>query len=119
MKQELKLKEVRSTEQDLVKLKELLEKIGVEVDITDMEDYQKPSIVKITYDDKVVARKLGREAGRKRIKPDISYTIGDVKIRLEQDDLQELLLDLNMSRATFYRRLNEYQRLGSSDNETF
>lgn len=119
MKQELKLKGVQATKQDLLVLKELLERIGAQVSISDVEDYQNPSTVEIVYDDKEVARILGRDAGRKRIKSEIGYTIGDVKVKLEKEGIDELLLDLNMSRATLYRRLSEYQRLGSGDNETF
>lgn len=119
MKRELKLKGVQATKQDLFVLKDLFERLGAQVSISDIEDYQNPSTVEIVYDDKEIERKLGRDAGRKRIQSEIGYTIGDVKVRLEKDGIDELLLELNMSRATFYRRLSEYSKLGAGDNETF
>lgn len=119
MKDDITLKGVRASESDLLKLKELLEKVGAEVEIDNLSDYQVASKVKIQFDTHVVTRKTERNAGRKKIKPEISYTIGDVKSKVEVEGVDQVATELNISRSTYFRRMREYRQVGASDNSTF
>lgn len=105
---------------ELKSIQESFKKIGIQIDINDTNN---ASLTFNTYD---VAKKLKRNAGRipKFIKNGKkSLLIGDVLDMRETMTDKEIISKLNMSHATFYRRLKQAEQfiddLGLDDARTW
>lgn len=114
---EIRLKEVCADKPELEKLQTLLSMVGAEVEITDLND--SASRIKVSYDTSVVRRKTKREAGRKKIKTGLYYTIAEVKEKVKAEGLESVLSDLNISESTYYRRMRYYRNNRIDESELF
>lgn len=116
---EIRLKEVSAEESELRKLKILLEKVGADIEITSPDTVSGKYRVKINFDTAVVRRKTKREAGRKKIKTELYYTIAEVKEKVKKEGLETVLKDLGISESTYFRRMRYYKNNNIKDTELF
>lgn len=116
---EIRLKEVYADKSELEKLQTLLSKVGAEVEVMQLSDATNRSKVVISYDTAVVRRKTKREAGRKRIKTGLYFSIAEVKEKVKTDGLETVLSDLNISESTYYRRMRYYKNNHIDEAELF
>lgn len=116
---EIRLKEVCADKSELEKLQAMLSKVGAEVEITSLNDSDNRSKIIISYDTAVVRRKTKREAGRKRIKTGLYYTISEVREKVKEKGLESVLSDLSISESTYYRRMRYYRNHNIDENELF
>lgn len=116
---EIRLKEVCADKTELEKLKTLLSKVGAEVEFTSLHDSDSRNKIVISYDTAVVRRKTKREAGRKRIKTGLYYTIAEVRERVKEKGMESVLSDLGISESTYYRRMRYYRNNKIDETELF
>ena len=116
---EIRLKEVCADKTDLEKLKTLLSKVGAKVEFTSLHDSDSRNKIVISYDTAVVRRKTKREAGRKRIKTGLYYTIAEVRERVKEKGMDSVLSDLGISESTYYRRMRYYRNNKIDETELF
>ena len=104
--------------EDLEKLQSLLENTGIEVQITTNTSEDKPvSFLNIVYDDEVVRTKKKRNAGRKAIEINGTYTYGNIRELRKSMSMKEIAMMLGISERSLYRKIKENSSL--RDDELF
>lgn len=115
------------------KLAPILEKIGITLSFSDIEETK---VLSIYYNDKDVEKKLYRNAGRrkkiimkdKNLDPIYSnredylnnvYTWGEIKDLIEREGVSKTQKKVGISYSTFYRRLKECRDNNYNDNNYF
>ena len=99
---------VKSTEERVMELNNLLNKIGAKAQIETYEACGETHYnLYITYDEEEVNKKTTRGAGAKRKTLNKILTVEEVKKRLETETADDVAKDLGISRATFFRKMKE------------
>ncbi len=108
----LQIKETSDTEVTIKRLGELLLKSGI------LLEYDSASgSLKFNYETDEIIKKQTRYAGRKRKNDELHMTVGEVKKLIQEKRPEEIYGMLEISRATYYRRLSQMKK--KSDFEWF
>lgn len=114
MKETIKfgIQETIETELASKKLKEILSDTGILVTY----DADRKSLI-FNFDTTEVRRKTSRNAGRKRKSDSLHMTVGEVKELMKGSRPEEIYNMLDVSKATYYRRVAQMDE--KSDQEWF
>ena len=103
---------------EIDKLQKLLENTGVEAKIiTKYSGENSFSYLNIVYDDEVVRTKKKRNAGRKAIEINGTYTYGNIRELRKSMSMKEIAMMLGISERSLYRKIKENSSL--RDDELF
>lgn len=92
--------------QDVEELKKILWKVGVNIVLSMSDDYNGLSLF---WDPEEVKEKFGRGAGRSKKFAKGMLRYSEVQAMLEKDSAENVAAELEMSRATLYRKLREFK----------
>lgn len=77
--------------------------------------------LKIQYDIEELKLNKSRRAGRKNVEPNFIYTYGDI-IKMHNEDhktYEQIMEEIGLKPATFYRRLKMHKGKNNEDNRLF
>ena len=118
MKKEIRISIYDGQEYEVGKLKKLLDPYGIELEIDERNNGGLNwKTVHITYSPEEMQEKRSRGAGRKKIRMEEGYTVGQIRTMKASMKGEELAAALGISRKTLYRRLKEIE--GMPDDAMF
>ena len=95
-----------SAQEMIEDLREVLEKLGITVDIT--EGFHDTKYLSFRYDVDEIRKKAGRNAGAKYKASKKAMSVAEAKERMEKGENAAILAkEMGISRSTFYRRYKE------------
>lgn len=100
------------TEESVSKLNKILNAIDINCSIRYVNE--RPFLT-FDYDDEVVRQKITRKAGRKKTNIKNYMTVGELRKMQQKLSNAEIARQLGISRATFYRKLEQYK---GTENDT-
>lgn len=122
---ELKSVDRFEDEENVKLLNRYLCKCGIKVEIEEQQGVlEKHNYLSFKFDSENVEKKMSRDAGkhRKMVRSEQKegfITLGQVKELQKKKKNDEIIEKLDISRATFYRRLKEHKEKKTRDDETF
>lgn len=122
---ELKNTDRLEDEENVNCLNEYLQKCGIKVEIEEQKGVlEKHSYLSFKFDSENVEKKISRDAGKhKKLvrskREDDFITLGQIKAIQKKKKNDEIIEELDISRATFYRRLKEHKEKKTRDDQRF
>lgn len=122
---ELKSIDKFEDEENVKTLNCYLQKCGIKVEIEEQQGMlEKHTYISFKFDSDNVEKKMNRDAGKhKKLvrsgQEDDFITLGQVKAMQKKMKNDEIIEELDISRATFYRRLKEHKEKKTRDNGRF
>ena len=103
--------------ENIEKLQNLLEQTGIEIHYVKTNDslFEKLNLglLKFSWDDDVLQKKMKRNAGRKSKLSNYTYTLEDIRNKVKEQGADATAKELGLSRSRFYGRLKKAKESGS------
>ncbi len=112
-------------EENVKILNQYLQKCGIKVEIEEQQGIlERHSYLSFKFDGENVEKKMNRDAGKhkKMVRSEQQndfITLGQIKAMQKERKNDEIIEELDISRATFYRRLKEHKEKKTRDYEKF